>query len=160
MTSHLNLIAEHQLFFEAWPRSYPYRVVLCMPFFHVGVLPQVLVSAIKEGREGYVMRRFDLEPYLCYHAKYQVTEVFSVPPMLVSVVMSGLADPRSKNYKKEFSLKSVRNGTVGAAPCSADLQKRFQDLLADDATMGQVWASILPFVLSHIADNILIAATP
>lgn len=59
--------------------------------------------------------------------------------MLVSVVMSGLADPKSNNYSKDLSLKSVRNGTVGAAPCSADLQKRFQDLLADDATMGQVW---------------------
>jgi 4-coumarate--CoA ligase len=35
MTSHLNLVSEHQLFFEAWPRSYSYRVVLCMPFFHV-----------------------------------------------------------------------------------------------------------------------------
>jgi 4-coumarate--CoA ligase len=104
-----------------------------------GVLPQVLVSAIKEGREGYVMRRFDLEPYLRYHAKYQVTEVFSVPPMLVSIVMSGLANPKSKNYNKDLSLQSVRNGTVGAAPCSADLQKRFQDLLADNATMGQVW---------------------
>lgn len=84
-----------------------------MPYCHVGVLPQVLVSAIKEGREGYVMRRFELEPYLRYHAKYQVTELFSVPPMLISIVMSGLADPQSKNYKKEFSLKSVRNGTVG-----------------------------------------------
>jgi 4-coumarate--CoA ligase len=110
-----------------------------MPFFHVGVLPQVLVSAIKEGREGYVMRRFELEPYLRHHAKYQVTEVFSVPPMLVSIVMSGLADPKSKNYDRRFSLRSVRNGTTGAAPCSADLQKRFQDLLADGATMGQVW---------------------
>lgn len=59
--------------------------------------------------------------------------------MLVAIVMSGLANPKSKNYRREFSLKSVRNGTTGAAPCSADLQKRFQDLLADDATMGQVW---------------------
>jgi 4-coumarate--CoA ligase len=148
MTSHLNLVSEHQLFFESSPRTYPYKIVLCMPYFHVGVLPQVLVSVIKEGREGYVMRRFELEPYLHYHAKYQVTEVFSVPPMLVSIVMSGLADPQSKNYKKEFSLKTVRNGTVGAAPCSADLQKRFQDLLADGATMGQVWGmtvSDIPF---------------
>jgi 4-coumarate--CoA ligase len=139
MTSHRNLTAEHQLFFEAWPRSYPFRVVLCMPFFHVGVFPQVLVSALKEGREGYIMRRFDLKPYLRYHAKYQVTEIFSVPPMLVSIVMSGLADPKSKEFSEEFNLKSVRNGTVGAAPCSAELQKRFQDLLGDGATMGQVW---------------------
>lgn len=67
VTSHRNLVAEHQLFFEQYPRKYPYRIVLCTPFFHVGILPQVLVSAIREGREAYVMRRFELEPYLKYH---------------------------------------------------------------------------------------------
>lgn len=77
-TTHQNLVAEHQLFYEAYPRSYRYRVVLCMPFFHVGILPQVLVSALKEGREAYVMRRFELESYLRYTAKYQITETFMV----------------------------------------------------------------------------------
>ena len=77
-TTHQNLVAEHQLFYEAWPRSYRYRVILCMPFFHVGILPQVLVSAIKEGREAYVMRRFELESYLRYTNKYQITETFMV----------------------------------------------------------------------------------
>lgn len=53
MTSHRNLTAQHQLFFEANPRDYPYRIVLCMPFFHVGIAPQVFTSVIKEGREAY-----------------------------------------------------------------------------------------------------------
>ena len=76
MTTHRCLVSEHQLFFEANPRTYPIKLVLCMPFFHVGILPQVLVSALKEGREAYVMRRFELEPYMQYHAKYQLTETF------------------------------------------------------------------------------------
>ena len=139
MTTHRNLVAEHQLFFEASPRSYPIKIVLCMPFFHVGILPQVLVSAIKEGREAYVMRRFDLLPYLKYHAKYQLTETFMVPPMVVAIVMSGLADENSKAYNPEYSLRTVMNGTVGAAPCSGDMQKRFHALLNKDATYGQVW---------------------
>lgn len=53
MTSHRNLTAQHQLFFEANPRDYPYRLILCMPFFHVGIAPQVFMSVIKEGREAY-----------------------------------------------------------------------------------------------------------
>jgi acyl-CoA synthetase (AMP-forming)/AMP-acid ligase II len=105
VTSHLNIVAEHQLFFEQYPRNYPYRIVLCMPFFHVGVLPQVLVSAFREGREAYVMRRFQLESYLKYHAKYKITETFMVPPMVISIMMSGLADPKSKNYRADWSLK-------------------------------------------------------
>lgn len=53
MTSHRNLTAQHQLFFEANPRDYPYRIILSMPFFHVGIAPQVFMSVIKEGREAY-----------------------------------------------------------------------------------------------------------
>ena len=157
VTSHLNLVAEHQLFFEQYPRKYPYRIVLCMPFFHVGILPQVLVSAIREGREAYVMRRFELEPYLVYHAKYKITETFMVPPMVISIVMSGLSDPKSKAYRADCSLKSVRNGTVGAAPCSGDMQRRFHALLGHGATFGQVWgmtettsmAAIVPWDVAH-----------
>lgn len=139
ITSHRNLVAEHQLFFEQYPRDYPFRIILCMPFFHVGILPQVLVSAIKEGREAYVMRRFDLVPYLEYHKRYELTETFMVPPMINQIVMSGLADPKSKNYRADCSLKSVLNGTTGAAPCSGDLQRRFHGLLGEGATFGQVW---------------------
>lgn len=138
-TTHQNLVAEHQLFYEANPRSYQYRIILCMPFFHVGILPQVLVSALKEGREAYVMRRFELENYLRYTAKFQITETFMVPPMVVSILMSGLADETSKTYKAEFSMRSVRNGTVGAAPLDGATQKRFQALLAPGATFAQVW---------------------
>jgi len=153
MTSHRNLVAEHQLAFETNARPYQNKIVFCMPFFHVGILPQVLVSAIKEGRAAYVMRRFELEPYLRYHAKYQLTEIFAVPPMIVSIVMSGLADPKSDRYRPEFSLKSVRHGTTGAAPCSGDMQRRFNELLGDGATFGQVWgmtettsiAALVPF---------------
>ncbi|ETN44838.1 uncharacterized protein HMPREF1541_09713 [Cyphellophora europaea CBS 101466] len=156
-TTHRNLVAEHQMFYEAWPRSYRYRVILCMPFFHVGILPQVLVSAIKEGREAYVMRRFELENYLRYTKKYQITETFMVPPMVVSIVMSGFADEKSKTYKPEFSMRSVKNGTVGAAPLDGSMQKRFQALLSPGATFGQVWgmtettsmAAIVPWDVSR-----------
>lgn len=159
MTTHQNLVAEHQLLFEQYPRKYPYRVVLCMPFYHVGIQPQVLISTIREGREAYVMRRFELEPYLKYHPKYQITEVFMVPPIIFSVVMSGLADPKSKNYREDCSLKTVRNGTTGAAPCSADMQRRIRALLSPGATFGQLWgmtemtstATIVPWDIAHKA---------
>ncbi|KAK5093380.1 hypothetical protein LTR70_004752 [Exophiala xenobiotica] len=138
-TTHRNLTSEHQLFFESNPRSYPIRLVLAMPFFHVGIAPQVFVSVLREGRAAYIMRRFELQPYLQYHAKYALTETFMVPPMVNSIVMSGLADESSPNYRADCSLRTVRNGTVGAAPCSADLQARFQRLLGAGATFSQVW---------------------
>lgn len=59
--------------------------------------------------------------------------------MVVSIVTSGLADENSKNYDPSCSLRTVMNGTVGAAPCSGDMQKRFHALLNRDATFSQVW---------------------
>lgn len=139
VTTHRNLVAQHQLFFEANPRKYPMKLILAMPFFHVGIAPQVFTSVIREGREAYVMRRFDLVPYLTYHTKYQLTEVFTVPPMINAIVMSGLADETSKNYRKDCSLRSVQNGTAGAAPMSGDLQARFSRLIAPGGTFTPVW---------------------
>lgn len=157
MTTHQNIVAEHQLFFEANPRTYPIKLVLAMPFFHVGIAPQVFVSVLKQGRETYIMRRFELEPFLRLHAKHQLTEFFGVPPMVLSIVMSGYCDEKSEKYRPEYSMRSVRNGTVGAAPCSPDLQARFQRLLAKGCTMGQVWgmtettsmAAIVPWGVSR-----------
>lgn len=135
--SHRNLVAEHQIFYERNPRKYPFISVLSMPFFHIGVLPTVLVSQLREGRRCYIMRRFELEPFLSCHERYEATEVFLVPPMILQIVMTGLADPNSPNYM--YSLRSVKNGYTGAAPCSPELLKRFQALLADHATMSQIW---------------------
>ncbi|KAF7547164.1 hypothetical protein G7Z17_g7910 [Cylindrodendrum hubeiense] len=139
MTSHRNLVAQHQLFTETNSRNYVYREVLCLPFFHAGIYIRIVISAIKEGWEGYVLRRFAVEPYLRLHSKYNMTELFVVPPMMISILNSGLADPESNNYIPECNLRSVKHGNTGAAPCSADIQRRFSRLLGKDSTMTQVW---------------------
>lgn len=139
MTSHRNLVAQHQLFFEPHRRTFPHKMVMCMPFFHAGILPQVLISTLKDGREAYVMRRFEVESFLRYHTMYNLTEIFIVPPMIVSILASGLADRNSKHFRPECSLETIRNGMTGAAPCSADIQRRFHSLLGEGATFTQVW---------------------
>ena len=138
-TTHRNFVSEHQIFYEPVPRPYPFRIVLCMPFFHVGIQPQVLVSVLRDGRETYCMKRFELVEYLTYHTRYAITESFLVPPMVSAIVMSGFADPLSKAYRPECSLRSVRNGHAGAAPLSGDMQRRFHALLAPGARHAQVW---------------------
>lgn len=143
MTSHLNLVAQHQVVFESRPaENYHQRAVAAMPCFHVGVAPYLIASIFKDGKEIYVMRRFDLIPYLQHNAKYKCTHIVSVPPIIVAIVMSGLADPTSKTYRPECSLKSILGGTVGAAPLSGDIQGRFYKLLSPNATFGQVWGCV------------------
>ena len=136
MVSHRNLVAQHQIFWEPNPREYKISTVHVFPLYHIGVFPTVIVSQLKDGREAYIMRRFSLEPWLFYHARFNITEVFMAPPMVVEVVMSKLADPDCPSFK--YSLNSVRNGYVGAAPLSADIQKRFHKLLGPSARLTQV----------------------
>ncbi|KAI5460438.1 putative AMP-binding enzyme [Mariannaea sp. PMI_226] len=138
-TSHRNLVAQHQLYCEPNRRPFVYREVYCLPFFHAGIWPRAVISALREGWEVYVMKKFDVEPFLRFHGKYNITEIFVVPPMIVSILNSGLADPKSKTYTPDCSLRGVRNGTTGAAPCSADIQRRFCKLLGEDAAFTQVW---------------------
>ncbi|KAK5444364.1 hypothetical protein LTS15_010479 [Exophiala xenobiotica] len=154
-TSHRNLVAQHQLFYETNPRSYRFSTVLSMPFFHVGILPNVLISQLREGRDAYIMPRFELKTFLSYHSKYNITEAFLVPPMVLQIVKSGLADPESPTYK--YSLKTIRNAYTGAAPCSPILQKQFQRLLDEGATVSQCWGmtettSVATMVPKHLND--------
>ena len=155
MTSHRNLVAEHTLYNSQHPVSYQIRSVQIFPMFHIGSFTQVLVSQFREGRACYIMRRFELEPYLSYHERYGITECFMAPPMVVQVVMSGLADPESPGCR--YSLRSVKTGFVGAAPLAADIQKRFHRLMAPGARMTQVWGmtettSMATTVSDEIAD--------
>lgn len=155
MTTHRNLVAEHILYNTQHPVSYQIRSVQIFPMFHIGAFTQVQVSQLKEGRAAYIMRRFEVEPYLSYHEKYSITECFMAPPMINGVVMSEMADPKSPKYK--YSMKTVRTGRVGAAPLAADMQKRFHRLLGEGARMTQVWGmtettSMVTTVSDEIAD--------
>jgi hypothetical protein len=50
------------------------------------------MHTVKEGRQIYVVKRFELEQYLDLHDRHKLTEVFMAPPMVNQIVMSGLAD--------------------------------------------------------------------
>ncbi|KAH6999213.1 putative AMP-binding enzyme [Ilyonectria sp. MPI-CAGE-AT-0026] len=137
MVTHRNLVAQHQLFWEPNPRDYKIRTVHVFPMYHIGVFPTIIVSQLKDGREAYIMQRWTLERWLAYHERFNITEIFMAPPMVVQVVMSKMADPDAPEYK--YSLNSVRAGCIGAAPLSSDMQKRFHQLLNPSAHLTQIW---------------------
>ena len=43
--------------------------------FHVSQVPRVHTSALKGGYINYIMRRFELEPWLANIEKYQISEL-------------------------------------------------------------------------------------
>lgn len=131
MLSHFNLVAQHTLVHEYAPMPYAVRRVIAVPMFHASSVPTAHTSALRSGHETYVMRRFELEPFLESIGRYEITELDIVPPMAIAIIMS----PVTKNY----SLKSIKAATCGAAPLAKETQARLKALLDPEATMTQVW---------------------
>lgn len=99
--------------------------------FHVSNVPRAHTSPLRGGLQTYVMRRFELESWLRNIERFQITEANMVPPMVIQVINSPLS--------KKYSLKSVRNSWVGAAPLAAAPQARYKTLLRPDTPFTQVW---------------------
>lgn len=93
--------------------------------------PAAHIAPLRSAHVTYVMRRFELEPYLKGLQIFKITELFVVPPLVISIIMS----PMSKVY----SLKSVKHASCGAAPLDKDPQGKFRALLSPDARVTQVY---------------------
>ena len=98
--------------------------------FHVATVPGVHASPWKSGNKCWIMRRFELEPFLAAIERLGVTDLGMVPPLVIAILGSTL--------KEKYSLKSVRRVGAGAAPLDAGSQRRFQELCHPEATFTQV----------------------
>jgi len=132
MVTHYNLIAHHELVFEREPaRGYEKVCLHATPMFHASTAPRCHISTFKSGEKSYVMRRFDLEKYLACMEKYRVTELVTVPPIVIGIIMSPL--------NKKYSLTAVRSAACGAAPLSKEAQARLRPLLGKGSPITQAW---------------------
>lgn len=129
--THHNFMAQHTMVLEHKPRDYEVIRLLCTPMFHVSNVPRAHTSPLRGGLRTYVMRRFDLETWLQNIERFGITEANMVPPMVIQVINSSLT--------KKYSLKSIRNSWVGAAPLAAEPQSRYKALLRHDTPFNQVW---------------------
>jgi 4-coumarate--CoA ligase len=133
-SSHLNFIAQHELLFEhSSVGDYEHICLFPLPMFHAAIAPRAHTSTfrMRDGDKVYIMRRFELDKFMEGVEKYKVTDLTVVPPMAIAMIMSPLS--------KKYSLKSVKQGMVGAAPLRPEPQARLKALLGDDSTMTQVW---------------------
>ncbi|KAH7399658.1 4-coumarate-CoA ligase-like protein [Pyrenochaeta sp. MPI-SDFR-AT-0127] len=129
--THYNFIAQHTMVLEYKPRDYEVVRLLCTPMFHVSNVPRAHTSPLRGGMKTYVMRRFELESWMRNIERFQITEANMVPPMVIQVINSPLT--------KKYSLASIRNSWVGAAPLAAEPQARYKALLRADTPFNQVW---------------------
>ena len=133
IVTHHNLVAQHTLCRDIYEKGYETRRLLCLPMFHAATFPLAHTTALKTGHAAYVMRRFELEKFLANVEKYQITDLLMVPPLVIATIMSDLT--------RKYSLKSVRAAYCGAAALGKGPQKKFQELMGDNAPFTQVWGA-------------------
>ena len=133
VTTHRNLIAQHELVSGLASPQRPYEIInlFPLPMFHAAVAPRAHTSCLKAGELAYIMRRFDLEQFLANVEKYKVTEMTLVAAMAVAIIMSPLI--------KKYSLKSIRSGAAGAAPLSKETQAAMRAYFSPGAPIVQVY---------------------
>ena len=146
--SHYNLVAQHTLAFECFPRPYVLKRLIALPMFHAATAPSTHISPLRSGHPQVVMRRYDPGTFLEMCAKHSITDLTLVPPQVISL----LAHPMPSSKKREL-LNSVRLAYGGAAPLDAVTQSKFQDLMPKGSPFTQVmgmtetscFASLLPY---------------
>lgn len=100
--------------------------------FHAAIVPVAHTTPLRSGHTSYVMRRFELEPYLSSIQRFSITELSLVPPLVIALLMSPLT--------KKYSLKSVSLISCGAAPLSKEAQNKLkEEHCSSDCVFNQVW---------------------
>ena len=99
--------------------------------FHAACVPVAHTTPLRAGQVSVVMRRFELEPFLATFEKFRINEIGIVPPIVIAIIMSGLAS--------KYSLESIHHVSCGAAPLGKASQDRLRELLPKGAMVNQVW---------------------
>lgn len=91
--------------------------LLFLPFFHIFGQVITLLTSLVLGNTVVIMEKFDMNDYLTFLAKYKVTVLFLVPPVVIGL----LNHPRLS----DFDLSNIRVVMCGAAPLGRETQEQF-----------------------------------
>ncbi|RJE20465.1 4-coumarate-coA ligase [Aspergillus sclerotialis] len=138
--SHQNLVSEALIptfmdrEFEARKKaedpnfSEPYRTLAHLPTAHIaGCLCYFVFPALAAGTV-YWMEKFDFPKFLEYNKSLEITYFFTVPPIFLLISQSPLVTDQ---------FRTLQRALTGAAPMSADLQKKAQEKVG--CLINQTW---------------------
>ena len=132
MLTHYNLVANVQQFLDRKDEAAvigPDDVLLThLPLFHIYGMNVLMNGAIGAGCAQVMMGRFDMDEFLDLMSRHRVSVLFTVPPVGLGLTQyPGVAD---------HDLSSLKVGFFGAAPLSADMQLRIQDVMGFPIIQG------------------------
>jgi acyl-CoA synthetase (AMP-forming)/AMP-acid ligase II len=100
-----------------------------LPFFHIYGMNVLMAEAISVGATQVIMSRFDPDELVELIARYRATLLFTVPPVVLSLVNS-LPRVGQRN------LSSLRYVNTGAAPLAPELARQFRSLTGVPVKQG------------------------
>lgn len=136
MLSHMNLVSE-ALFTQLVLRdsrrgkphlNVPYRTVGHLPTAHIAGCLGYFITPAVAGGTVYWMPKFNIDGFIDYCKKYQVTFLATAPPVYHAIV-------RSNRVTDQF--KTLVRAESGAAPLSLELQEQAERKL--ECSISQRW---------------------
>ncbi|KAF6826735.1 4-coumarate- ligase [Colletotrichum plurivorum] len=108
-------------------------VGLCfLPLYHVYAQTYFVANFAKQGIPVYIMPSFDFVKMLTHIQRYRVTQLVSVPPILVALTKHPIT--------AKFDLSSLETVGSGAAPLPADVARQTERILnKPDLIVRQGW---------------------
>ena len=132
MLTHHNLVANVQQFLNRQDEASvirPDEVLLThLPLFHIYGMNVLMNGAIGAGCTQVMMGRFDMDHFLDLMSRHRVSMLFTVPPVGLGLTQyPGVPD---------YDLSALRVGFFGAAPLSAEMQQRIQEVMGFPIIQG------------------------
>lgn len=132
MLTHFNLVANVQQFLDRKDEASVIRpddvLLTHLPLFHIYGMNVLMNGAIGAGCTQVMMGRFDMDEFLDLVSRQRVSMLFTVPPVGLGLTQ----------YPKvaDYDLSALRVGFFGAAPLSAEMQQRLQDVMGFPIIQG------------------------
>jgi acyl-CoA synthetase (AMP-forming)/AMP-acid ligase II len=128
MLTHRNLIAQLHQFAGVQQLDPGPTMIAVLPFFHIYGLVLILFASLWRGLPLVVMARFEFEPFLAVLAKYRVSCVPIVPPIVVGLTKHPAVD--------RYDLSHIKYVMSGAAPLGADVERACAERLRCTVLQG------------------------
>ena len=132
MLTHFNLVANVQQFLDRKDEASVINaddvLLTHLPLFHIYGMNVLMNGAIGAGCTQVMMGRFDMDEFLELNSRHRVSMLFTVPPVGLGLTQyPAVAD---------YDLSAIRVGFFGAAPLSAEMQQRIQNVLGFPIIQG------------------------
>jgi 4-coumarate--CoA ligase len=99
------------------------RALCFLPMYHAMAQAIFCFNAMKQRIPVYMMPKFDFVEFLTYVAKYRITDLVLVPPIVVAMAKHPAT--------RQFDLSSVESVGSGAAPLGREVCEEFEKLWPD-----------------------------